>query len=632
MDTVDYWEQREDGHIKAEEMSDEEVKDRMETIISTHMTRVRNEIESFYQRYADSEGLSYKEAKQLIDNLDMKEYSQLAEYYVRNKDDKDIAFSDKANKEMKIYNVTMKVNREQLILAKMAEHMKNMGAELESEMEDYLRESTIREFEYQAGLLGDIDLSEKQLKAIINSTHLSDKKIWSNLLWKNIGAVQTEVDTTIKDVLLRGRHPDDGVKRLRELTGRSEFEARRLLITETSRVQSEAELISLKEKEIKEFIFIAQIDKRTTKLCRSKHRKTFPVSEAKIGLNVPPLHQFCRSTVAPNITKETVTEEGGGIFNLFNDDDEEFEDDDISGDDPAEALLEDFEGVLDRIEEKTGKEYREEKVEEVEQVIDREKAKQEVIPNLNDDLKSKMEQKYIDQAEGYLSEAPEMAQKMWVKYSDRMRLNRTDETGAHFDPMQQNVNLHLENTFENDGSKKPKGDTFFHEFAHNIDDMALRDHKLGASGHFTEHFYSEKYGMTWEEVMQKEINGLVNAKHKEYQKMFKDGEIESAFSTKWKKANSYARMTREFRKMGAYETSAFSDIFSGVTKNKLSIYWGHSTSYWKERGNKVAFEAFANLYAAMVTSYETYQLAKETIPETVEVFEELVEYLGEDEQ
>lgn len=632
LDTVEYWRNREQDHIKAEQMKDSEVKSRMQTIINSHMKHVQSEIETFYRRYADSEGLPYAEAKKKIDRVDLDDYKALAEYYVKNRHDKDIAFSKKANQEMKIYNATMKINREQLVLARMAEHLKNMGAEVEQEMEDYLNDSSVREFERQAGLLGDIDISTTQLEAIINSTHLSDKKIWSERLWENISDVQQEVDKTIKDVMLRGRHPDEGVKRLRELTGRSEFEARRLLLTETTRVQSEAQLLSMKEKKTASFIFIAQLDERTTDKCRRMNTEVFDVSDAVIGKNVPPLHQFCRSTTAPNIDPDDVVDKGGGVFNLF-DDDDEFDEDDIVGDDPNEELLDDLNGILDDIEKKMGKEYKEGKVEDIEKVVKQQKAKQEVIPKLNDNLKSKMDDKYVQTAEQMLSDAPDVAKKVWTKYSDKMKLNRTNETGAHYDPLKEYVNLSLEETFDKDGEKKPKGDTFFHEFAHNIDDVAYREHKLGASGHYTQHFYSEKYGMTWEEVMQKEVNGIVNAKHKEYQKMFKDGELQLAWSDKWKKADSYDRMTREFQKMGIYDTSAFSDIFSGVTKNKLRIYWGHSTSYWKDRGNLVAFEAFANLFGAIVASYETYEIAKEILPETVEVFEELLAYLaGEDEE
>lgn len=352
LNTLTYWEEREKDRLTTEMMSDKEVNERIKVIINGHMERIINDIESFYHKYADEAGISNATAKKMIDNLDMEHYEKLAQYYVKNRHDKELAFSDEANRQMKIYNVTMKINREKLILAEMFEHLKNMGVEIEAEMKDYLEDSTVREFERQAGILGSINLSRTQFEAIINSTHLDDNKIWSERLWKNVAEVRKEVDKTIKDSLLRGRHPKESVSRLRELTGRSDFEARRLLLTETTRVQSEAQLLSMKEKNTKKFIFLAQIDDRTTVKCRHNHKEVFELKKAKIGLNVPPLHQFCRSSIAPHITPEDVKEEGGGIFNIFEDDerDEEFEE--ISGSD--DGALDELERLLDKIEGKTG--------------------------------------------------------------------------------------------------------------------------------------------------------------------------------------------------------------------------------------------------------------------------------------
>lgn len=636
LDTLTYWEEREKDRLTTEMMADEEVNERIKVIINGHMERIINDIESFYHKYADEAGISNATAKKMIDNLDMEHYEKLAQYYVKNRHDKELAFSDEANRQMKIYNVTMKINREKLILAEMFEHLKNMGVEIEAEMKDYLEDSTIREFERQAGILGSINLSRTQFEAIINSTHLDDNKIWSERLWKNVVEVRKEVDKTIKDSLLRGRHPKESVSRLRELTGRSDFEARRLLLTETTRVQSEAQLLSMKEKNTKKFIFLAQIDDRTTVKCRHNHKEVFELKKAKIGLNVPPLHQFCRSSIAPHISPEVV-KEGGGIFNIFEDDepDEEFEE--ISGSD--DGSLDELERLLDKLDKKTGKDTKRKNI--VQQML-KERIEEQVQepeplkPVLSEQLKSKMEQKYIDQAQEFLDNAPEVAQKVWVKYSDRMTLGRTTEKGAHYHPTTKLVNLDLQETFDNDGKLKAKGDTFFHEFAHSIDDLAYRDHRLGRAGHFTQQYYSEKYNMTWEEVIQKEVNDLINKRNKEFKKLFEEDKLNSPVTNyhfgKWRKSLTYELLQEEFRKQGAYETSAFSDIFSGVTKNKLRIYWGHSTNYWKSHGNIVAFEAFANLFGAIMTSYETYQNAKEVIPQTVEVFEELLNYLGGEEE
>ena len=55
------------------------------------------------------EGITMAEAKKRADKLDIDAYARKAKKYVAKKD-----FSDEANEEMRIYNLTMKVNRLEL--------------------------------------------------------------------------------------------------------------------------------------------------------------------------------------------------------------------------------------------------------------------------------------------------------------------------------------------------------------------------------------------------------------------------------------------------------------------------------------------------------------------------------------
>ena len=77
--------------------------------------------------------------------------------------------------------------------------------------------------------------------------------------------------------------------------------ARRLVRTELNYVHNHAALDSIADSGIKYFRFIATLDKRTTQICRSHDSHVYPISEAKQGQNVPPLHPNCRSTIAGSL-------------------------------------------------------------------------------------------------------------------------------------------------------------------------------------------------------------------------------------------------------------------------------------------------------------------------------------------
>ena len=82
------------------------------------------------------------------------------------------------------------------------------------------------------------------------------------------------------------------------------FEARRLVRTETTCVANMAELYGYKELDIDEYEFSACLDSRTSDLCRELDGKVFKRNSAQAGVNLPPMHPFCRSTTLPVLPSE----------------------------------------------------------------------------------------------------------------------------------------------------------------------------------------------------------------------------------------------------------------------------------------------------------------------------------------
>lgn len=73
------------------------------------MDEINKEINGFYTKYAAKEGITMAEAKKRVSKLDIAAYERKAKKYVETKD-----FSNRANEEMRTYNLTMKVNRLEL--------------------------------------------------------------------------------------------------------------------------------------------------------------------------------------------------------------------------------------------------------------------------------------------------------------------------------------------------------------------------------------------------------------------------------------------------------------------------------------------------------------------------------------
>lgn len=292
-----YWEDRAKEIIDEESKSDYEIAQEIQRIVDEMNADIEDEINRFYARYAINEGISLIEAKKKIDAVDVQMFQQKAKQYVENKD-----FSDKANAELRAYNTKMYVSREKLLQAQLGLIVTYAYAQIEQSMYNYMESAYYRALKQQAGILGEtLQVSINDVKTIVFTPFEGHK--WSTRLWSDMETVRRHVQKTTRHVLLRGRHPYEFIKDMRKDTGATTYNMKRLLLTETARVQTLASKRHMLEEHgpESEYQFVAKMDSKTTKTCRSLNDKTFKVKDMVPGVNAPPMHPFCRSAVVPHI-------------------------------------------------------------------------------------------------------------------------------------------------------------------------------------------------------------------------------------------------------------------------------------------------------------------------------------------
>ncbi|MGM0864535.1 MAG: minor capsid protein [Bacillota bacterium] len=294
-DEESYWIKRERDNIKREQMKDEEVSRKLKEIIDHALREVEKEINAFYSRYAEKNTISLAEAKKRVSEFDVQSFERTAARYVRVKD-----FSPKANKELYTYNTKMRVNRQELLMMYLNAHLVSMTNEQDRTFQEYLEQAGISEVLRQAGILGvNMAITTPTLKSIVGASFYGAK--WSSRIWGDMKALREELDGIINSAIVRGIHPSKYIRKIRERFEVSSFEAKRLLITETARVQVEAQKLSyqaVSNDEEAEYEYVAVMDGKTTKKCKLLNKKKFKVKEMKPGINAPPMHPFCRSSTA----------------------------------------------------------------------------------------------------------------------------------------------------------------------------------------------------------------------------------------------------------------------------------------------------------------------------------------------
>lgn len=296
-DNLKYWLERAKNVMDAESLIDEQAIIEIERIILLMYAEITKELLAFYAKYAKDTGLSIQEVKKMADSFDVLAFSNKAKQFVERKD-----FSEEANQSLKQYNLTMKISREKLLKQQLDLIVKDSSLNLQNKIEDKLSDAVNREVKRQAHILGEhVQIDDTEVKAVVNCNFKG--AIWSTRLWNDMELVQKEVERVTSHIVIRGRHPNEFVSEFKKQTNSTTYNASRLLVTESARVQTESQKIAyLKDlAEDGEYKYVAKIDSKTSKLCHSLNGKTFNVKDMVPGVNAPPMHPWCRSTTIPKV-------------------------------------------------------------------------------------------------------------------------------------------------------------------------------------------------------------------------------------------------------------------------------------------------------------------------------------------
>lgn len=287
----EYWKKRETEALKDYITDEQEYQKRLNEIYQNMLDGCQKEIDAFYSRYAAKENITIAEAKKRVSKLDIAAYERKAKKHVKNKD-----FSAQANEEMRLYNLTMRVNRLELLKA-------NIGLELiagHQELEDYmggiLKGRTMKELKRQAGILGGTTAhSVRMADALVNTTFKN--ATFSDRIWMYQNELKNDIEKLLTSGLIQGKNPRVLAKELEAKFNVKTHEAERLMRTEMVRVETEAQRESYKRNgwDLYEFI----VNRNCCDICAELDGKRFAVDKMQIGLNAPPMHPNCRCSTAP---------------------------------------------------------------------------------------------------------------------------------------------------------------------------------------------------------------------------------------------------------------------------------------------------------------------------------------------
>ena len=292
-----YWREREANQREAYIRTEDAELAEINKIYSDMYRWAEREVNAFYGKYADAEGIDITEAKRRVKELDIAEYEKLAKEYVKDKD-----FSPQANAEMRLYNATMRINRMELLKAQIGLKLVDGINDIDKHWEKIATDRATQEIIRQSGILGktltDTETA-RTAKQIVNADFYN--ATFSQRIWSHMDNLKSDIAIELQKGFIAGVSSREMARRLKEHAfDKSEKDAFRLARTELRRIQTDVAKDNYERNGITQYEYMA-VNPSACPICRELDGRIFDVARMKAGLNAPPIHPNCHCTTAPHV-------------------------------------------------------------------------------------------------------------------------------------------------------------------------------------------------------------------------------------------------------------------------------------------------------------------------------------------
>lgn len=306
MTNAEYWKQRFTQLEAAQNRKGVTAYLEMEKQYKAAQNELEAQIARWYQRFADSNGISLAQAKQWLKGQDLAEFKWDVKEYI--KYGKENAINGAWMQELENASSKFHISRLEALQIQTQNSLETMFAQQMGTMKKALSDVYASGYYHTAytvqqgfGLGWDIaGLDQAQIEKVLSKPWAVDGYNFSTRIWNSKTKLIGEVHNELSKNLLTGADPQKAIDSLAKKMGTSKSNAGRLVMTEQAYFSSAAQKDCFNDLDVEEYEIVATLDSHTSDICRSLDGKVFKVSDYKPGVTAPPFHVYCRSTTAPH--------------------------------------------------------------------------------------------------------------------------------------------------------------------------------------------------------------------------------------------------------------------------------------------------------------------------------------------
>lgn len=306
MTNAEYWKQRFTQLEAAQNRKGATAYLEMEKQYKAAQNELEAQIARWYQRFADSNGISLAQAKQWLKGQDLAEFKWDVKEYI--KYGKENAINGAWMQELENASSKFHISRLEALQIQTQNSLETMFAQQIGTMKKALSDVYASGYYHTAyavqqgfGLGWDIaGLDQAQIEKVLSKPWAVDGYNFSTRIWNSKTKLIGEVHNELSKNLLTGADPQKAIDSLAKKMGTSKSNAGRLVMTEQAYFSSAAQKDCFNDLDVEEYEIVATLDSHTSDICRSLDGRVFKMSDYKPGVTAPPFHVYCRSTTAPH--------------------------------------------------------------------------------------------------------------------------------------------------------------------------------------------------------------------------------------------------------------------------------------------------------------------------------------------
>ena len=307
--TKEYWEKRARENENKVYAKGSEVKKVLEEHYLKARKEIRKSVSELVARYMDKTELSYIEAVKYLTSSEFKEWRMTLEEY-----EEEIKRLEKISPE---FARKLRIELETLATKSRITRLESLNTQIDMELTkksikdyDVIRDGVSKTysdfFKIQTTEFGfdgaNTVLPKKTIEMLMQQPWSGSN--FSERIWDNSSALARVLKQEIIQAFMQGVSVKDLSDRIEKRFENDRYNTERLVRTELNYALNQSTKLSYDEAGIKEYEFLAEIDSRTSDICRELNGQIFKMKDARAGVNYPPMHPHCRSTTIPVMNYE----------------------------------------------------------------------------------------------------------------------------------------------------------------------------------------------------------------------------------------------------------------------------------------------------------------------------------------